>query len=161
MVAVVVMIGAYSLEIALREVHFHRIRIKAPNPQEFVAWFNHQEKRCTAEETAEFNKAVGIIYANVGTTNPSIRKVPGADRSALCKEIDGQIVADVIIRSYKLANEQLVLFITRQQNDVLRIMASAGVNEMVTHKQQVIKEAQAQLAKNKERIAVMQQLGKL
>lgn len=155
-VAVVVMIGAYSLEVTLREVPFHHTRIKAPNPQEFVAWFNQQEQRCTAEEAAEFNKAVGIIYANVGTTNPSIRKVPGADRVALCKELDGQIVADVIIRSFKLANEQLVLFITRQQNDVMRIMASVGVNEMVTHKHQVIKEAQAQLAKNKDRIAALQ-----
>lgn len=160
-VAVVVIIGAYTLEIALREDPFHRTRIKAPNPREFVAWFNHQEQRCTAEEAAEFNKAIGIIYANVGTTNPSIRKVPGADRAALCKEIDGQIVAEVIIRSYQLANEQLVLFITRQQNDVLRIMASVGVNEMVTSKQQVIKEAQAQLAKNKERISALQQMDKL
>ena len=157
-VAVVVMIGAYSLEVALREVAFHRTRIKAPNPREFVVWFNQQEQRCTAEEAAEFNKAVGIIYANVGTTNPSIRKVPGADRVALCKELDGQIVADVIIRSYKLANEQLVLFITRQQNDVMRIMASMGVNEMVTHKQHVIKEAQTQLTKNKDRIAALQQM---
>ncbi|MEZ5415200.1 MAG: hypothetical protein R3F03_12925 [Opitutaceae bacterium] len=157
-VAVVVMIGAYSLEVALREVPFHRTRIKAPNPREFVAWFNQQERRCTAEEAAEFNKAVGIIYATVAATNPSMRKVPGADRVALCKELDGQIVADVIIRSYKLANEQLVLFITRQQNDVMRIMASVGVNDMVTHKQQVIKEAQAQLAKNKDRIAALQQM---
>lgn len=72
-VAVVVMIGAYSLEIALREVPFHRTRIKAPNPREFVAWFNQQERRCTAE----FNKAVGIIYAEVGIKKPQIRKVAG------------------------------------------------------------------------------------
>lgn len=37
----------------------------------------------------------------------------------------------LIIRSYHLANEQLILFITRQQNDINRIIGAVGVNDLV------------------------------
>ena len=54
----------------------------------------------------------------------------------------------------------MVLFITRQQNDVIRLIDSVGATEAVAGKQQVIADAQAQVTKNKERIAALQQLGK-
>jgi hypothetical protein len=154
--AVGVMLGAWLLQEFVREVPFHAARVKAPNPHEFVVWFNEQEQRCTAEEAAEFSKAIGIIYAEIGARNPRFHKVPGSGRAALCDEIDGKVVADVIIRSYKLADEQLLRFISRQQNDVLKILGSTLRDTSVEKQQEAIANARAQIAKNEERIAVLQ-----
>jgi hypothetical protein len=65
-------------------------------------------------------------------------------------------VADVIIRSYKLADEQLLRFISRQQNDVLKILGSTLRDTSVEKQQEAIANARAQIAKNEERIAVLQ-----
>ena len=86
--------------------------------------------------------------------------MPGSGRADLCKELDGQIVADVIMRSYKLANEQLIRYIGRQQNDVMRIIDTMGVTDLVKEKQQAVEDAQAQMMKNRERIAAIQNLSK-
>ena len=158
--AIAVMIGAWLLQEFLREVPFMAARVKAPNPHEFVVWFNDQQQHCSAEDAAEFSKAVGIIYTDIGARKPSVHKVPGSGRADLCKELDGQIVADVIMRSYKLANEQLIRYIGRQQNDVMRIIDTMGVTDLVKEKQQAVEDAQAQMMKKRERIAAIQNLSK-
>jgi hypothetical protein len=157
-VAIAVIVGVLLQEKLLHKEPFLVSRIEAPDPHEFVAWFNEQLQRCTAEEAAEFNKAVGIIYAHVGLVDPKDLRTTESGRAALCRELDGQIVADVIIRSYGMANEQLIRFISRQQGDVLRIIGSAGPDDVVQKKPQVIQDAQSQLAKNKERIAALRAL---
>ena len=157
-VAIAVIVGVLLQEKLLHKEPFLVSRIEAPDPHEFVAWFNEQLQRCTAEEAAEFNKAVGIIYAHVGLEDPKDLRTTESGRAALCRELDGQIVADVIIRSYGMANEQLIRFISRQQGDVLRIIGSAGPDDVVEKKPQVIQDAQSQLAKNKERIAALRAL---
>jgi hypothetical protein len=79
--AIAVMIGAWLLQEFLREVPFMAARVKAPNPHEFVVWFNDQQQHCSAEDAAEFSKAVGIIYTDIGARKPSVHKVPGSGRA--------------------------------------------------------------------------------
>lgn len=157
---VVVLIAVFYRAKPADDGPFYTARIEAPNGHAFVAWFEATRPRRTADEETEFNQAIGIIYAECGAKERLTPLTAGPAITALCKRIDGQVAGDMVIYSYQLADEKLLMFISRQQNDITKIIAAMGTNATTKAKQQLIDNAYAQIAKNQQRIAAIRDAGK-